>query len=549
MTVENCLRATNAFAIFLRHIGGFQVTRLVRYGPEGSVPKRLRIFVLLGIVAVPAVWAQEGPCTNSPNDDVHNHPQLWTGPKGAYYAQVGQALTIAARHKGLKLACRTSNGSVDNINALESGQADFALVQSDAAHLAWFAETPFKKRSRMKLIAPLFAEKVQILVRPHLYVNSAAGLRRPRSVWMGAANSGSHLSALMVLQASGKTREEADNLEFSDPGLTFNEAQARLRTGELDAIFRTSVAPTKEISDTLSNGNLEIRLLGLDETSMDLLVRNGMYIETSLQKMEYRQLRAGLFTVGVEALLVTRDGVEGDDVATLAEMLRDNQSDLETHLQRVLVGEYEAKVDPEDESPLPSGSSVAVMEPSALTLLGTRVQQPLLDHVDTLAKQDLWTWPIRKEAAIRILILVALLALCATGLLHPSGYKLFGPYARPTLFVLAFAFMWMICGAWLQAIEGGLNQNFTTLPKACWAMTENLAAKLQLPLLAPPTPTTRQGASIMNWFTAICVVLVTTFAYPWLKKAWQSPWSFLPGKRAEKVAGTCVTSPEEKPSG
>jgi uncharacterized protein len=497
--------------------------------------RHLRLVIFLSLLATPAVRAQDGPCTSNAKDDAQNHPQLWTGPKGEYYAEVGQALTIAAEHKGLKIACRTSNGSVDNIDALEAGKADFALVQSDAAHLAWFAETPFKNKSKIKLIAPLFAEKVQILVRPHLYVASPAGLRRPKSVWMGAANSGSRLSALMVLQASGKTSEEAENLEAAEQNITFEVARKRLRSGELDAIFHTTVAPTKEVSDTLSDENLEIRLLGIDESSMDQLVGNGMYIQTSLQRMDYHQLRNGVLTVGVEALLLTRDGTDGDDIASLAQILRDNQSDLEQHLQRVLLGEYEAQVNPDEESPLPARASTIVIEPSALTLLGTRVQPSLLKHVDLLAAQSLWTFPIRKEAAIRIVILLALLAVCAAGLLHPKGYRLAGRFARPILFALVFVFMWMICGAWLQAIEGGLNQNFTTLPTTCWSMVENLAAKLQLPLLSPPSPTTRLGASIMNWFTGICVVLVTTFAYPWLKKAWQTPWSFLPWAQARKV--------------
>jgi len=484
----------------------------------------LYLVVLLGLLATPAMRGQEGPCTNSPKDNAPGAYKLFTGPKGEYYSQVGRALAIAASHKGLRIACWTSNGSVDNIKALESPshKADFALVQSDAAHLAWFAEEPFEEHSSIKLVAPLFAEKLQILVRPHLYITSPAGLQRPKSVWMGPPDSGSRLSALMVLQASGKTLEQAKSLEFVDPKMTFETAQKRLRTGELDAVFHTSVAPTREIASTLANKNLEIRLVGLDEQSMDLLVNNGMYIETSIQQMDYRELKTGLFTVGVEALLMTRDGVDGDDIASLADMLKNNQSDLETHLQRVLAGDYEASVDAYGESPAPSTVSVHVVEPSALTLLGTRVRQPLLDHVDLNAKQYLWKFPIRKEAAVRMLILSALLAVCAAGLLHPRGRIFVGKYTRAIFVALASVFIWMIIGAWLQALEGGLNQNFTTLPKACWAMAENLVAKLQLPLSSVPTPTTRQGASVMNAFIWICGILVTTFAYPRLKKEWQA---------------------------
>jgi hypothetical protein len=200
------------------------------------------------------------------------------------------------------------------------------------------------------------------------------------------------------------------------------------------------------------------------------------------KKMDYPQLKTGLFTVGVEALLLAREDVDGDD------MLRDNQDDLELHLQRVLAGDYEASIDPNVESPVPTSVSGRVIEPSSLTLLNTRVPAALLDHVDLNAKQYLWTWPIRREAVIRILILLALLVVCSGAVLWRVPH-----YVRPILVALAFAFVWMICGAWLQAVEGGLNQNFTTLPKACWATAESLGVKLPLPISPVPTSTTRQG--------------------------------------------------------
>jgi hypothetical protein len=149
---------------------------------------------------------------------------------------------------------------------------------------------------------------------------------------------------------------------------------------------------------------------------VDLLVNNGMYIETSLQNIDCHELKSGLLTVGVD----------GDDIASLADMLKNNQSDLETHLQRVLAADYEAGVDAYGESPAPARASTHVVEPSALTLVGTRVRQPLLDHVDLSATQYLWKFPIRKEAAVRMLILSALLVLCTAGLLRPRGRKLVG---------------------------------------------------------------------------------------------------------------------------
>jgi TRAP-type uncharacterized transport system substrate-binding protein len=106
--------------------------------------------------------------------------------------------------QGLVINCLPSNGSQQNIYSLEQGGAQFALVQSDVAHRAWKGELPFDESHKgvIFLVAPLFTEKVHVLVRPHQYLTSLAQLRR-RRVWAGAENSGSRFSANTVLQAAG----------------------------------------------------------------------------------------------------------------------------------------------------------------------------------------------------------------------------------------------------------------------------------------------------------------------------------------------------------
>lgn len=486
----------------------------------------LFLAAIFAALSIPAVSAQE-PCSDSSKDARTDGYKLWTGTKGNYYTEVGRALTIAAAHVGIKIACRTSKGSVDNIYALENRQADFALIQSDASHLAWFGESPFtRKYSEIKLIAPLFTERVQILVRPHLYITSPAGLQRPGSVWMGPPTSGSELTALMVLQASGKTFQEAKNLEMKSDtagGITFDQAVARLRTGDLDAVFQTEVAPTKRVADVLSNRDLEIRLLPFSLDSIDLLVKNGMYVESSIQQIDYPQVRGGIYTVGVEALLVARRGVDGDDIVTLARMLRDNPDDLELHLQQILAGDYEATSDPMGESPVSQKALSGLIDPSSMTLIGTQVPAPLLDHVDLNARNYLWKWPIRKEAALRIMGLSALLlVVCIVGLVHPGGRRLAGKNAKLIILTVACLVGWLVGGTWLQAVEGGLNQHFTTLTKSCLALAENVGAKVQLPFSPLPTPITREGTTIMTWFSWLGFLMLTSFAYPLAKKTWQN---------------------------
>lgn len=127
-----------------------------------------------------------------------------TGVSGGYYHKVCGAMHEVGQKQGLVINCLPSNGSQQNIYSLEQGGAEFALVQSDVAHRAWKGELPFDESHKgvIFLVAPLFTEKVHVLVRPHQYLTSLAQLRR-RRVWAGAENSGSRFSANTVLQPRG----------------------------------------------------------------------------------------------------------------------------------------------------------------------------------------------------------------------------------------------------------------------------------------------------------------------------------------------------------
>lgn len=489
-------------------------------------PRMLWAAVFFCTFSARLVLAQ-GTCSDLPSDSDRTQVyRIWTGPAIGYYHQVGHALAAASRHEGLQLVFCPSDGSVANIIALTSHAADFAIVQSDAAHRAWYGELPFQQPNpRVKLVAPLFTEKVQILTRPHLYITPTGGFRMLRKVWVGPHGSGSEVTALAVLQASGMTLEDAKALEVEltpESENKFEGAVKHLKIGDLDAIFQTHVAPAENIKRQLDT--TEIRLLGLSWDSVETLVSNGLYMETSLQKTDYPELDSGLYTVGVEALLLTHDGVDEDAVQLIAKTLRDERRDLEAHLKRILLSDKDAKIDANAEPPVTPDPPTPLIDPVKLTLLGTRPPKFLMSHVDSAVLPYLWQLPIRKDAFVQVLLLIAALTIIiGAGLLHSGGRRIVGQYSGTFLFLLACLITWMIGAVWLQAVEGGLNQQFTTLRASSFALAENVGAKLQLPLQPLPTPTTRQGTLIMSWFSWIGFLLLTVFLYPLLKKIWQNP--------------------------
>lgn len=198
------------------------------YSPYRCIP----LVAILGFLSA---------CSSAPGATPKLRTTFSTASKGGYYQMVCEALDKAAERRGMKIECQDdSNGSQENIYRLEPDRnygpkqkkAQFALVQSDVAHRAWQGEYPFDEPHRhIRLVAPLFTEKVHILVRPHQYLNSIAQLKGEGGVWMGAKNSGSRSSAFTLLRAAGLRREDIFNM--APTLLDAPKAFALLRSAQL----------------------------------------------------------------------------------------------------------------------------------------------------------------------------------------------------------------------------------------------------------------------------------------------------------------------------
>src|SRR5438445_5023793 len=180
--------------------------------------KSFCVTALLVAFFSPAIAGAQGRCTEEdrhPSGESVMH--LWTGPLNGYYYQVGKAIAAASKHMPdeIRIHTCTSKGSANNVAALLEGGADFAIVQSDVAHQLWHCEGPDprhcidqKESSRIRLVTPLFIEKAQVLLRPHLYVSSLSELRSSHCIWIGGKGSGSEPTARMLLEAAGWSREQ-----------------------------------------------------------------------------------------------------------------------------------------------------------------------------------------------------------------------------------------------------------------------------------------------------------------------------------------------------
>ncbi|MFO1057256.1 MAG: TAXI family TRAP transporter solute-binding subunit [Dongiaceae bacterium] len=227
-------------------------------GPDsrGRISRRhcLRALTAAGIAAATSLPRP------APAQDIR-YFRIGTGPTGASYFPVGAMLASIISNPpgsrdcaaggscgvpGLIAVSQTSQGSVDNLEAMAAGQLDSGLSQADVAFWAYGGAGPFQSRAPMKslrAIASLYLESLHVVVRRDAGIRSVAQLRGKR-VSLGAQGSGTLITARQVL-AAYKLGEKLVKPSY----LSAATAAEQMRAGQLDAFFQVAGAPVPAIAD------------------------------------------------------------------------------------------------------------------------------------------------------------------------------------------------------------------------------------------------------------------------------------------------------------
>jgi TRAP-type uncharacterized transport system substrate-binding protein len=294
-------------------------------------------------------------CRKGPQQD--GVYRLATGPKGGSYVKLGQVLMNMAPADMKIVPCLTE-GSLENIDLLTHGDAEFAIAQQDVLHIGWSKEPPPKytegEKAKVKwpehfedikLVRWLYSERLQIIAGPHAYVTSLADVTKER-FWLGPEGGGTYATAVEVLRAAGMSLEEIKQKAVTTGD--FDTANDALYNNTVPVIFRTTPVPLNYNADLATpckvrhaegkpNGaftlpaqdddrpNLtclfklepEVQLVGLDNTILKRLKQNPSYVVTPIYRNTYPNQNDGILTIGLGAALITRDTVSDKAVTDL----------------------------------------------------------------------------------------------------------------------------------------------------------------------------------------------------------------------------------------
>lgn len=242
------------------------------------------------------------------------------GTAGTYYPLGGAIAEVLNKNvPNVNASAQSTGASVANINLLQDGKVEMALVQNDIAYYAVKGTEMFKDKQvpSLKAIATLYPETVQIVTVEKTGIKSIADLKGKR-VAVGAAGSGTEANARQILEAYGITYNDI-KVQY----LSFGEAASGLKDGNVDVAFVTAGFPTAAIQDIAAQH--KVVLIPVEADKADALIKKyPFYAKVTIPVNAYPNQAADIPAVAVKAMLVVTDKMNADLTFNITKAIYDN---------------------------------------------------------------------------------------------------------------------------------------------------------------------------------------------------------------------------------
>jgi len=249
---------------------------------------------------------------------------IGTAGTGGLYYPIGGAFAsrLTARDTGRTWTAEVTGGSVENIQRLMSGEIDLGFAIGTTVFEAYSGGQDFSTpQTRLRVIAPLYANVTHVLVRRGAGIAGIADLRG-RRVSVGAAGSGTEQVAAQLLDAYGIDYEAID-----ERYLSFTESAAALGDGAIDAAILSVGYPASAVLEAMTTGRVE--LLPIDSAHVRTLTGHHAYYSASMIPAgSYPGQEGALPTFSVLNWIVARDDLAAAVVDDVLDILFENLDEL-----------------------------------------------------------------------------------------------------------------------------------------------------------------------------------------------------------------------------
>jgi TRAP transporter TAXI family solute receptor len=201
---------------------------------------------------------------------------------------------------GVVATAVASNGSVANVNAINSGSMQSGFTQSDVAYWAYNASGIYEGRPKvdaLRAIANLYPESFHLVARKGSGIKSIKDLKGKR-MSLDEPGSGTLVDARLILAAYGMTEKDV-KAEYLKP----QQSADKLKDGALDAFFSVSGWPQGAIAELAATTGID--LVPIDGPEAENLIKQfSFFAADEIPDGAYKGV-AGVKTVSVNAIWAT----------------------------------------------------------------------------------------------------------------------------------------------------------------------------------------------------------------------------------------------------
>ncbi|MFB2863990.1 TAXI family TRAP transporter solute-binding subunit [Aeromonas sp. MdU4] len=292
---------------------------------------------------------------------------IGTGPLNGVYYPTGGAIcrvlnTDHALH-GDSCTVQSTRGSMANLKALNKGEVQLALVQSDVLHHTLHGTGPFSGQGanhQLRSLFRLYQESLTLLAAPDSGITTLADIEGKR-VYPGNPGTGERTTSQALMAAMGWQPGQFKAYQLKSPATPLEG----LCDGSLDAAFVVEGHPSLSIGDLISR--CKVRLIPIEGEQVDKLLKQHPYYQRSrIAANLYPGQLTAINNIGMSAELVALASLPDPIVRTVRDTLlaRVKQfSRLHPALSKVTPEQLQAQT----ELPLHPGMSDQPPEPLPLT--------------------------------------------------------------------------------------------------------------------------------------------------------------------------------------
>ena len=242
----------------------------------------------------------------------YNYIVIGTGDiTGVYYPTGGAVCRLFNQYyknkSFTKCMVESTPGSIYNIKALQNGDLDFAIAQSDDVYNAYYGKDFFKKHSfkNLRVIMSIYPELLTFVIRKDSGIKNFFD-QKGHIINIGNPGSGNEIAVKTLFKASKKI--SLNDIKIMQ--LKANECPKALKNRKIDGYYYMVGHPAQNIKNAANLVAIDLISLANVPAARKLVKKNPYYTWGVIPANMYKGVTHSTKTYGVKAILVTTDKMD-----------------------------------------------------------------------------------------------------------------------------------------------------------------------------------------------------------------------------------------------